>query len=185
MSTRTVSPGKLIAGSVLGLALLAACSNGGSSNDDPATSTSPAVISPTASTAASTPTQLGTPAEPSAVPQAGALALMVADTGLGAILVDGEGMTLYMFTNDSPNTSACEGQCLVNWPPLLGEPTAGNGVDENLLGSFERTDGRVQATYNQWPLYYWANDGAPGDTTGQGVGGVWYVLDADGNPIEG
>lgn len=111
------------------------------------------------------------------------LALQTAETDLGSILVDGAGMTLYMFTNDSPDTSACEGGCLENWPPLLGEPTAGAGVDEALLGSFEREDGRVQATYNHWPLYYWVGDTAPGDTSGQDVQGVWFVLGPDGEPI--
>ncbi len=169
MSTRSVSPGKLIAGSILGLALLAACSGGASSGDDTATAVPPAVTT-TASTAPVTPTTpIGTPT----------------NTDLGPILVDGAGMTLYMFTNDSPNMSACEGQCLVNWPPLLGEPVAGVGVDESLLGSFERGDGEVQASYNEWPVYYWAADNAPGDINGQGVGGVWFVLDAEGNPIEG
>lgn len=112
-----------------------------------------------------------------------ATTLGLADTDLGEIVVDGEGMTLYMFTNDSPGTSVCEGDCLVAWPPLEGEPTAGEGVDEALLGSIERSDGTVQATYNDWPLYYWQNDTAPGDTTGQDVNGVWYVLGADGEPI--
>ncbi|GAA4287040.1 hypothetical protein [Georgenia daeguensis] len=112
-----------------------------------------------------------------------ATTLGLADTDLGEIVVDGEGMTLYMFTKDSPGTSACEGDCLVAWPPLEGEPTAGEGLDEALLGSIERSDGTVQATYNDWPLYYWQNDAAPGDTTGQNVNEVWFVLGADGEPI--
>ena len=113
-----------------------------------------------------------------------ATALAVADTDLGEMVVDGRGMTLYMFTKDSPGTSACEGDCLVAWPPLEGEPTGGEGVDEALLGSIERSDGTVQATYNDWPLYYWQNDTAPGDTTGQNVNEVWFVLGADGEPIK-
>ena len=59
----------------------------------------------------------------------------------------------------------------------------GEGVDDSKLGSFTRADGRVQATYNDWPLYYWINDTEPGQTTGQDVQGVWYVLDRDGEPI--
>ncbi len=123
------------------------------------------------------------PATPTTEDQATALSM--ADSSLGSILVDGTGMTLYLFTNDSPGVSACEGQCLVNWPPLLGEPTAGDGVDASLLGSFERADGATQATYNGWPLYYWKNDTAPGDVTGQNVQDVWFVLDHDGNPVKG
>ena len=114
----------------------------------------------------------------------GALALMMADTPLGSILVDGAGMTLYLLTNDTPNMSACEGQCLENWPPLLGEPTEGAGVDDSKLGTMTRSDGEVQATYNGWPLYYWVGDTAPGDTTGQNVQGVWFVLDRDGEPVK-
>lgn len=124
-----------------------------------------------------------TPAAQSSAP-VGALALKMANTSLGSVLVDGAGMTLYMFAKDSANTSACEGQCLVNWPPLLGAPTAGAGVDDSKLGSFTRTDGRVQATYNGWPLYYWFNDKSPGDVSGQGVQGVWFVLDRDGTPMK-
>lgn len=126
-----------------------------------------------------------TDASTTASPAAGAvLALKMADNPLGSILVDGAGMTLYMFTKDSANTSACEGQCLVAWPPLIGVPTEGAGVDDSKLGSFTRDDGRVQATYNGWPLYYWMNDAKPGDATGQKVQGVWFVLDRDGEPIK-
>lgn len=115
----------------------------------------------------------------------GAATVMTTETDLGTILVDGEGMTLYMFTNDTQDSgeSVCEGDCLVAWPPLEGEPTAGEGVDDSLLGTIERSDGSTQASYNGWPLYYWAQDTAPGDVTGQGVGDVWYVLDPAGEPI--
>lgn len=106
-----------------------------------------------------------------------------ADSDLGTILVDGEGMTLYLFTQDSPNTSVCMDDCLVAWPILEGEPTAGDGADDSLLGSFEREDGTVQATYDGWPLYYFAQDQAPGDTTGQAVNDVWWVVDADGKAV--
>jgi predicted lipoprotein with Yx(FWY)xxD motif len=109
--------------------------------------------------------------------------VMTADSELGTILVDGDGMTLYLFTNDSPDTSVCEGDCLVAWPPLEGEATAGEGVDESLLGSFERSDGSTQASYNGWPLYYWAQDTEPGDVTGQGVNDVWWVVSPEGEPI--
>lgn len=128
------------------------------------------------------------PADPgSSMPSDGALTLSVTDSPLGEILVDGNGMTLYLFTRDSQgaDASVCEGECLVNWPPLLGEPTAGEGADDSKLGSFTRADGSVQATYNGWPLYYWVQDSAPGDTTGQGVQGVWFVLDRDGDAVEG
>ncbi|TRY17778.1 hypothetical protein FOJ82_10910 [Tessaracoccus rhinocerotis] len=116
-----------------------------------------------------------------------ALTLAMSDSNLGEILVDGNGVTLYLFTNDTQgaDASTCEGQCLVNWPPLVGEPMAGEGVDDSLLGSFTKPDGTVQATYNGWPLYYWIQDTEPGQTTGQGVQGVWFVLDRDGEAVGG
>jgi predicted lipoprotein with Yx(FWY)xxD motif len=113
------------------------------------------------------------------------LTLAMADNKLGSILVDGKGMTLYLFTKDTPNTSNCNGQCLVAWPALLGKPTAGKGVDDSKLGSFTRSDGSVQASYNGWPLYYWKDDAKAGDATGQNVNNVWFVLDHDGNAIKG
>ena len=94
-------------------------------------------------------------------------------------------MTLYLFTKDTPNTSNCTGQCLMAWPPLLGKPTAGQGVDASKLGSFQRADGSTQASYNGWPLYYWQQDAKPGDVTGQDVNGVWYVLDRNGAAVKG
>ncbi len=112
-----------------------------------------------------------------------ALTLTMATTSLGSALVDGKGMTLYLFTKDSSNHSVCEGQCLIAWPPLLGVPKAGAGVDLTKLGSFQRADGRTQASYNGWPLYYWKDDTRPGDVSGQNVNKVWFVIDADGNAV--
>lgn len=108
----------------------------------------------------------------------------MADTTLGSILVDGKGMTLYMFTKDTANMSACTGACLVAWPPLIGKPTMGTGVDDSKLGSFTRADGSTQATYNSWPLYYWKGDAKAGDVSGQNVNAVWFVLDRDGDPVK-
>lgn len=106
-------------------------------------------------------------------------------TGLGDVLVDSAGMTLYLYTKDTQGSgkSTCEGQCLAAWPALIGEPVAGQGVDATKLGTLTRTDGSPQVTYNGWPLYYWAKDKSAGDTTGQGVGKVWWVLDANGEAV--
>jgi predicted lipoprotein with Yx(FWY)xxD motif len=113
----------------------------------------------------------------------------VAEVGtFGEALVDGEGRTLYLFTNDTQNagTSACTGDCLVAWPPLLtdGDPAAGGGVDEAMLGTITLPDGTTQVTYNGWPLYYYAEDTAAGDANGQGVGGVWFLVSPTGEMIE-
>lgn len=110
-------------------------------------------------------------------------ALMVSDSDLGQILVDGEGMTVYLFTNDSPGVSTCQGDCLAAWPPVPGPATAGDGVDASLLGTVTATDGTTQASYDGWPLYYWAQDAAPGDVTGQGVNDVWFVVAPDGSAV--
>ena len=69
------------------------------------------------------------------------------------------------------------------WPPLVGEVIAGEGVDASLLGAVTRDDGTQQATYNGWPLYYFAGDAVAGETNGQGINDVWYVLSADGDGI--
>lgn len=116
-----------------------------------------------------------------------AATVALGDTDLGEVLVGPDGRTLYMYDPDAQGESTCYDQCAQAWPPLVlddgGEPSAGDGVDAMLLGTTERTDGSVQVTYDGWPLYYWAQDSAPGDATGQGVNDVWWVLDASGEPI--
>lgn len=172
----------LMAAALLGVLALGACT----APQTPAGPVSSAPPSTTASSApASTAPGSGAPAEPAEPADEATLALAMTDSSLGEILVDGKGMTLYMFTKDSANTSACIGPCLVAWPPLLGVPTAGAGVDDSKLGSFSRQDGATQATYNGWPLYYWKDDKAAGDVLGQNVNSVWFVLDRDGDPVKG
>ena len=117
---------------------------------------------------------------------AGPATVALGTTDLGEVLVGPDQRTLYMFDPDMQGESTCYDQCATNWPPLTldeGEPAAGAGVDAALLGTTERTDGTTQVTYDGWPLYYWAQDAAPGDATGQAVNGVWWVLDASGEPI--
>ncbi len=98
---------------------------------------------------------------------------------LGAFLVDANGMTLYLFTNDTPGVSNCAGDCATNWPPLMvGEEeraTLAPGIP-GVIGEIAREDGGRQVVYNGMPLYYFAQDAAAGDTTGQGRGDVWYVV---------
>ncbi|MPV38080.1 COG4315 family predicted lipoprotein [Georgenia subflava] len=114
-------------------------------------------------------------------PGTGPLALV--ETDLGQILADAGGMTLYIFTNDSAGTSTCEDSCLDLWPPVPGDVTAGPGLEADLLGTLERSDGTTQASYADRPLYYFAQDAEPGDTTGQGFNDVWFVVGADGEPV--
>lgn len=103
-------------------------------------------------------------------------------------LVDADGRTLYLFLRDEGGVSSCTDACLINWPPLrVGEDVellAGEGVNQELLGTSEMPDGTLQVTYAGWPLYYYIADNAAGLVSGQGIGEVWYVLDAEGNMIE-
>jgi len=127
---------------------------------------------------------------PSASPSLSSTAeveLVVAQSDLGEILTDADGRTLYAFTNDVDGQSVCNDDCATNWPPLTidenEEVSAAAGVSATWIGSITRDDGSAQVTYSGHPLYYFAADAAPGDTAGQGVGGVWFVLGADGELI--
>ncbi|GEM_PF-1263495 len=113
-----------------------------------------------------------------AVGSAGMEIKVSSKTGLGTFLVDENGMTLYLYTKDTPGVSNCKDACLTAWPPLLtsGDPRADDGVTASKLGTITRDDGSLQVTYNDLPLYYYITDVQPGDTTGQAVGGVWYVV---------
>ena len=196
---------------------------------DPPMTESPVVTEPPVATdtqaAAETPTL--------SVPVTGGTTVSVSDTTeFGSILVDGEGMSLYLFTNDTQNsgTSTCTGECLAAWPALMceegaaigndnanantnsntndnsntntntndntntsvtpaagdcsPEAIAGEGVDSTLLGTITRDDGTTQITYNGWPLYYFADDTAAGDTNGQGMEGVWFLVSPTGEAIQ-
>jgi predicted lipoprotein with Yx(FWY)xxD motif len=97
--------------------------------------------------------------------------------GIGSYLTDGKGMTLYYFAKDEPGKSACIGDCLSKWPLLKGESVAAaGGLDVKDFGVLVRTEGN-QATFKGYPLYYFFKDEKAGDTNGQGVGNVWFVVD--------
>jgi predicted lipoprotein with Yx(FWY)xxD motif len=118
-------------------------------------------------------------------PVEAATVMVAANPKLGNILVDAQGMTLYVFGADTPGTSNCNGACAQNWPPLTvasGNPVAGSGVT-GTLDVIARSDGTRQVTRDGMPLYTFAVDKQPGDTSGQGVnafGGVWTVVPASG-----
>jgi predicted lipoprotein with Yx(FWY)xxD motif len=116
----------------------------------------------------------------------GAVVSVADDATFGPILTDGSGMTLYLFTADSPGVSTCVDGCLAAWPPLLtdGEPVARGDADAGLLGTLTRDDGTMQVTYGGWPLYFFAADMAAGEVAGQGVNGTWFVVAPDGSAVE-
>lgn len=167
------------------VALLAVVCNGcGDDDEGPERTVPPAVPTPTVPTPTPTTTApgTGTPTGPATV--------SLRSSGLGRILVDDKGRTLYLFEADTSSESTCNDACARAWPPLAtsGEPKAGEGVKGDLLGTTTRDDGNTQVTYNDHPLYYYQDDDKPGDTTGQGLddfGAKWYVLNADGNKVEG
>jgi predicted lipoprotein with Yx(FWY)xxD motif/plastocyanin len=153
----------------------------------PSAAPAPAQPAPAQPTAQATPQLLpnaGTGGTPSATGPA--MVMLGQNDKLGQFLVDSKGMSLYLYTKDSKNTSSCYDKCATAWPPLLtnGAPTGANGLDASLLGTTTRTDGKMQVTYNGWPLYYWFKDQKPGDTSGQLVGGVWFVVSAKGDKID-
>jgi predicted lipoprotein with Yx(FWY)xxD motif len=117
-------------------------------------------------------------------------AVGVANTGLGQILVDSKGLTLYLFKADQSTKSACTGACATAWPPLLvqGKPTVGSGLNTSLVGTTGRPEGTTQVTYNGHPLYTFASDGKPGETKGQGVsafGASWFTVNSAGTQVSG
>ena len=98
--------------------------------------------------------------------------------GVGSYLTDAKGMTLYWFKKDSPAKSACAGPCVEKWPIYHRETVAaGEGTKAEDFATITRDDGKKQTTFRGYPLYYWSGDKASGDTKGQGINNVWYVID--------
>jgi predicted lipoprotein with Yx(FWY)xxD motif len=135
--------------------------------------------------ATTAPATTGTPTSSSSA--AKAAVSTASNASFGTILTDANGMTLYFFDKDKPvkPQSACTADCVVTWPLVLASEgtSVGAGLDQAKLGQITRPDGKVQLTYNSWPLYRYAGDTAPGQTNGQGIGGIWHVVGVDGKPI--
>jgi predicted lipoprotein with Yx(FWY)xxD motif len=157
--------------------VIAACSSGAGASTPPASqpaASQPAAASPTASATTASPSSTATASDE--------IELKVAAGGgsVGSYLTGKDGLTLYIFTKDTKDSgkSVCNDQCATNWPPLLvgslDEVKADSGVT-GALALATRDDGTKQVTYKGMPLYYYITDKAAGDTTGQGVGGVWFV----------
>jgi predicted lipoprotein with Yx(FWY)xxD motif len=111
--------------------------------------------------------------------------------GLGLVLADSEGRTLYSFSADSGEEPSCYGACEKAWPPLIvgkGEPEPSNGASAAKLGTTERKDGSKQVTYAGQPLYAFSGDKSPGQAKGNGTaafGGEWSALKGSGAPAGG
>ncbi|MDK1472603.1 hypothetical protein QNO07_04030 [Streptomyces sp. 549] len=104
----------------------------------------------------------------------------------GRFLVDGSGRTLYGFTKDKGGKSNCDADCIAVWPALItpAKVNAGDGVQSGLLRQTDQSQGVSQATYGEWPLYYYVGDAVPGDVNGQGLDDEWFVVAPDGKLIK-
>jgi predicted lipoprotein with Yx(FWY)xxD motif len=116
----------------------------------------------------------------------GPTVMVATDPALGKILVDGKGMTLYLYSRDTKGVSNCYDACETRWPILRpgadGKPTGSADVG-GPLSTITRRDGTMQVTYNDIPLYYFQADEKAGDTKGQASGNVWWVLAPGANQI--
>ena len=141
----------------------------------------------TTSSSSTTPSPPASSSAPAPATASGVATVKTASSGMGQILTDGSGHTLYLFKADTGTTSNCNGACAKAWPPLTttGKP-AENGLNAALVGTTVRSDHTTEVTYNGHPLYTFADDTQPGQTNGQGVnafGGAWYVVNPSGNAI--
>lgn len=159
---------------VIGIGL-AACGDDESSSAT--TTTAPAAEETTTTAPADTTTTTAA--------ASGGETLSTASTSLGEVLVDADGLTVYLFMNDTDGTSTCVDQCADTWPAVTadGTPTVAGGADDSKVGTTDRADGTTHVTYNGHPLYTFSGDAAPGDTNGEGIGDVWFAVDADGEAV--
>jgi predicted lipoprotein with Yx(FWY)xxD motif len=123
--------------------------------------------------------------KPAAATREGAPITVGSAAGVGKILVDSKGLTLYYFQKDQNGESACYGACASGWPPLIteGKPVAGEGAMASKLGTTKRKDGTTQVTYAGWPLYTFVEDKKPGEDNGtdsKAFGASWYPLHPNG-----
>ena len=154
--------------SVLVTLVLAGCSD---ADDDPGAS-SPAPATTSSASA------------PRAEASAKGTKLVVRDSDFGRMLFNAQDQAIYIFDNDTKGKSNCYGDCATAWPPVFakGEPVAGRGVRDELVGTTKRRNGRKQVTYKGKPLYYYAHEG-PGEVLCHNVflnGGYWWVVGPNG-----
>src|SRR5215831_2553435 len=112
-----------------------------------------------------------------------------ASTGLGRVITDSRGRTLYLFEKDKRGRSSCSGICASYWPPLLTteKPVATGGAKRSLLGTIRRSDGTKQVTFAGHPLYRFSGDSKRGQTSGEGLtdfGASWYAVSPSGKKID-
>lgn len=148
--------------------ILAACSPSASPTDSPSEAPSEAPSAPASEPAS------GAPSE------AAADGLRIVETTAGTALAGPDGLTLYIHTQEGEGAIVCVEGCLENWPPLTGDIPAGE-ANADLLGTVTRPDGIEQVTYNGFPLYSFIGDTAEGNAAGEGLSGVWFIANPEGN----
>lgn len=124
-----------------------------------------------------------------AVPVASASATTIKvrkSASYGKYLTDSKGLTLYLFTRDkAKGKSTCFGACEKAWPIVTGKPKLAKGV-KGKVGTTKRKDGRVQATLNGHPLYYYVDEKKAGQILCHDVfefGGTWLIVSPSAKAI--
>jgi predicted lipoprotein with Yx(FWY)xxD motif len=130
-------------------------------------------------TTQATTTEERKPAQPAAGTE-----IVLRDSEFGSMLFDSKKQAIYIFERDSKGKTNCYDECAEAWPPVYtdGEPKAGKGVEQSLLGTVKRRDGKLQVTYAGQPLYFYAHEG-PGEVRCHNIdlnGGLWWVVGPDG-----
>lgn len=158
----------------------------------PGSTTTAVVANPTPSvslppTCAPSPSEAA-PASPATHPAPTASAVVTMTLGLvgtRCALIDSSGRSVYVYLDDTtPDRSACDGSCALPWPPVPGAARAGKGLSAQDFGVVTRADGTLQASFHSHPLYYFGGDHVPGNGNGQGIAGIWFLVGADGQPLE-
>lgn len=164
---------------VLLLTVLTACGEDSAPVAGEPSVTPSATIEPTVEpTAEPTPSVTPEPAKPGT-------RIVASDSEFGRMLFDATGQAIYLFDIETTSKPRCYDACAEAWPPVLteGDPVAGRGVESSLLGTTKRTDGTLQVTYNDHPLYYYAHEGKR-EVKCHDIflnGGNWYVVQPGGD----
>lgn len=181
---------RLLAGALVAVLLLVLTGCGETTASDPEAEDTPTADPPTAQTSETDAAGPDESTEPSASPETSddapaGTTVTTGDSPFGPMLFDEGNQAIYIWELEPSSEPACYDDCARAWPPVLteGEPVATGDVRPGLLGTTERRDGSLQVTYNDHPLYFYADE-APGEVKCHNVathGGLWWVVQPDGN----